>query len=315
MQLISIVLFIVLKAFACPNTVKTADLNPGERMQGKIVKVFDGDTYELLLADNTTVRVRMEGIDAPEGGMPFYQVSKRYLTDLAAGEEVEILVTDIDQYKRIVAFTYLGDGRELSHEMLRAGMAWHYRKYNQDADMADLELHALTEGLGLWSERDPVPPWIIRRVRRTAVSTKNLLVFRERVMNPDEAVLRSGDVRLKLSPDADSLLVYKDAAFIQALPLPQMGEQPFISLADYNMNGEVDILISDNIDDFYYYFFDPASNQYVHNPAWNFRIWKLNTTTMQILAYPDGSVYDGSVRLYEIEEDGGPVEVRRVEYQ
>ncbi len=315
MQLISIVLFIVLKAFACPDTVVGTQVNPGERMQGKIVKVFDGDTYELMLADNTTVRVRMEGIDAPEGGMPFYQVSKRYLTDLAAGEEVEILVTDIDQYKRIVAFTYLEDGRELSREMLRAGMAWHYKKYNQDADMTDLELHALTEGLGLWSERDPVPPWMIRRIRRTAVSTKNLLVFRERVMNPDEAVLRSGDIRLELSTDADSLLVYKDAAFIQSLSLPQMDKRPIISLADYNMNGAVDILISDNIDDYYYYFFDAADSQYLHNPAWNFRIWKLNTTTMQILVFPEGSVYEGSVRLYEIEEDGAPVEVRRVEYE
>jgi micrococcal nuclease len=44
---------------------------------GKIIGVLDGDTYDILMAGNQTIRIRMEGIDAPEKGMPFYQKSKK----------------------------------------------------------------------------------------------------------------------------------------------------------------------------------------------------------------------------------------------
>ena len=38
---------------------------------GQVVGVTDGDTLDVLLADKTTVRVRFNGIDAPERGQPF----------------------------------------------------------------------------------------------------------------------------------------------------------------------------------------------------------------------------------------------------
>ena len=87
---------------------------------GKVIKVLDGDTFELLMEGNETVKVRMEGIDAPEGGMPYYRVAKNYLSDLCAGKEVTIEIKEKDHYGRYIALTYLEDGRELSHEMVRA---------------------------------------------------------------------------------------------------------------------------------------------------------------------------------------------------
>jgi endonuclease YncB( thermonuclease family) len=51
-------------------------------VRGKVIAIIDGDTYDLLINGNTTLRVRMEGIDAPEKGMPFYRVSKEYLSGL-----------------------------------------------------------------------------------------------------------------------------------------------------------------------------------------------------------------------------------------
>jgi micrococcal nuclease len=140
---------------------------------GKVVKVFDGDTFEILLEGKTTAKVRMEGIDAPEGGMPYYRVSKRFLTELCAGEIVKIVIKEKDQYGRYVALTYLEDGRELSHEMVRAGLAWHYKQYDKRQSLADLEIEARHEKRGLWQEKDPMPPWIARKLRRQGVSTKD----------------------------------------------------------------------------------------------------------------------------------------------
>jgi len=36
------------------------------RLDGKVVKIVDGDTYDLLTQDHQLYRIRMNGIDAPE---------------------------------------------------------------------------------------------------------------------------------------------------------------------------------------------------------------------------------------------------------
>lgn len=144
-----------------------------QHLHGKVIKIFDGDTYELLTADNQRFRIRMEGIDAPEGGMPFYRVSKNYLTELCAGKMVEIKIKEKDHYGRYVAFTFLEDGRELSHEMVKAGLAWHYKQYNDDQSLADLEIEAREAKRGLWRDKNPMAPWTARKLRRQGVSTKD----------------------------------------------------------------------------------------------------------------------------------------------
>ena len=43
-----------------------------------------GDTYDLLLSDKSTNRVRMEGIYAPENGMPYSRKGMEYLRSLSS---------------------------------------------------------------------------------------------------------------------------------------------------------------------------------------------------------------------------------------
>lgn len=140
---------------------------------GQVVRVLDGDTYEILLDGNHTERIRMEGIDAPERGMPYYKASKYYLGSLCFKQNVTLEVQSKDRYGRTIAFGYLDDGRELSAEMLKAGLAWHYKKYNSDEHLAELELQARESQRGLWSEPNPMPPWNNRRYHRNGISTKD----------------------------------------------------------------------------------------------------------------------------------------------
>jgi micrococcal nuclease len=142
-------------------------------LTGKVIAVIDGDTYEALLPDNQTIKVRMEGIDAPEKGMPFYKKSKQYLADLCFGQQVMIQSAGTDQHQRVLAYTYLEDGRELSREMLKAGMAWHYKQYNSDTALANLENEARALKRGLWAEKDPMAPWTNRKLHRQGISTKD----------------------------------------------------------------------------------------------------------------------------------------------
>ena len=46
----------------------------------KVIGVGDGDTYDILV-NKTKVRLRMNAIDAPERGMPYYQVSKKHFVN------------------------------------------------------------------------------------------------------------------------------------------------------------------------------------------------------------------------------------------
>lgn len=132
---------------------------------GRVVKVIDGDTYDLLLSDGT-VRIRMEGIDAPEKGMAYYHAAKNYLGGLCQGKMIRTEYTQTDRYGRYLAKSYLPDGSELSASMLAAGMAWHYKKYNQEAYLDRLERQARKARKGLWAESNPIAPWDYRKARR-----------------------------------------------------------------------------------------------------------------------------------------------------
>lgn len=149
------------------------DIAIDKRISGKVIAIVDGDTYDLLVAGNKTIRVRMEGIDAPERGMPYYKVSKKYLGSLCFGKQVTLHVTGQDNHHRYLGFTYLVDGRELSHEMIRAGMAWHFTKYNSDKDLAKLEVEARKDRRGLWKDEHPMSPWRNRSLHRQGISTKD----------------------------------------------------------------------------------------------------------------------------------------------
>jgi endonuclease YncB( thermonuclease family) len=146
---------------------------------GRAVKILDGDTYDLLLEDNTTVRIRMDGIDAPEKGMPFSKSSKKYLGELCQGQTIKVPKSTKDRYGRIVGFSYLEDGRELSREMLKAGFAWHYKQYNSDPELAALENEARQARAGLWKDKNPMAPWENRKLHRQGISTKDMYKIEE----------------------------------------------------------------------------------------------------------------------------------------
>jgi endonuclease YncB( thermonuclease family) len=160
-------LILVLSSFTLSH-----DLRIGDNVSGKVISVIDGDTYDILISGNVTIRIRMEGIDAPEKGMPFYKVSKQYLADLCFSKTVTIHITGIDIHNRILAYTYTPDGTELSHAMIKAGLAWHYEKYNTDPVLSALEVAARKRKTGLWLDANPMAPWTNRSLHRKGISTK-----------------------------------------------------------------------------------------------------------------------------------------------
>jgi len=140
----------------------------------KVITIADGDTFTILENDKP-VRIRVDAIDAPEKGMPFAKASKKYLSALCFGKMVTVHAVTIDRYGRTVARASLPNGKDISTEMIRAGYAWHYKKYSKDVLLSNLEIQARKSRAGLWKDKEPVAPWEIRKLHRKGISTKQFI--------------------------------------------------------------------------------------------------------------------------------------------
>ena len=138
--------------------------------EGKVVGISDGDTIKVL-QDGKQVIIRLASIDCPEKGQPYGQAARKFTASLVAGKVVKVWQTDTDRYGRIVGFVF-ADGIDVNKELLKAGMAWHYKQYSRDPELAKLEFQARAKKIGLWAEPDPVPPWEWRQQKRSKGKTK-----------------------------------------------------------------------------------------------------------------------------------------------
>jgi len=132
-------------------------------LAAKVVGITDGDTITVL-HDGTPQKIRLWGIDCPESRQPFGAKAGRFTGDLAFGKIVTLLVHNIDRYGRQVAEVILPDGRNLNHELVKAGYAWWFVRYaRNDKELQQLETEARTAKRGLWAEGNPTAPWQFRR--------------------------------------------------------------------------------------------------------------------------------------------------------
>lgn len=131
----------------------------------------DGDTITILDSSKTQHKIRLAGIDAPEKAQPFGQVSKQNLSSMVFEQHVTIDWEKRDRYQRIVGKVLL-NRRDVNLEQLKAGLAWHYKKYEQEQSAEDRKSYAQVEveaqhaKVGLWVDADPTPPWNWRKQKR-----------------------------------------------------------------------------------------------------------------------------------------------------
>ena len=149
-----------LYAFSLFVVVLPATLCAAE-IQGKVIRVLDGDTIEVL-QDKKPVRIRLANIDAPEKKQDYGRWSTDMMKSLVAGKTVTVTYFQRDRYGRILGQVYAPDGMNVNQFMVRVGAAWVYEQYNTDPVLPVLQNEARQQKRGLWSDADPVPPWIWR---------------------------------------------------------------------------------------------------------------------------------------------------------
>ncbi len=122
----------------------------------------DGDSLELLDADNNIHQIRLAHVDCPERKQDFGKRSKIFTANFCFGKEVTVIPTDVDRYGRTVGVVLVGR-KELNLAIIEAGMGWHFKKYSKNEAYDKAEQKAKRKKEGLWSQRNPIAPWDYRK--------------------------------------------------------------------------------------------------------------------------------------------------------
>lgn len=149
--------------FSCTNLEATQEKNAY-----KVIGVKDGDTIVLLM-DTTEQVVRFSHVDCPEKKQPFGTKAKQFVSDKCFGTYVTLIVDEknkYDRYKRLIAEVVLENGENLNKELVKNGLAWHFKKYSESEEYAELENQARANQIGIWSEPSPIAPWDWRKPKK-----------------------------------------------------------------------------------------------------------------------------------------------------
>ena len=151
-------------------------------IKAKVVAVSDGDTLKIRLADGTIERLRLIGVDTPESSenekamLDAERTSMDIDTIISLGKasfentkallknnetvSIEFDVQQRDQYKRLLGYVYLSNGKMLNSEILSSGYG-RTLTHAPDVKYADV-FHKLVKDAkaakrGLWKEVELLP--------------------------------------------------------------------------------------------------------------------------------------------------------------
>ncbi len=138
-------------------------------LQGKVVRVIDGDTVSLQVSWRQRVTVRLASIDAPElgrdglPGQPFAQKARQALQSMVEGRNVTAHCYEVDHYERYICDLKRESGEIVNRELVRAGLAWANREkrdmFLRDHTLLELEEAARKARSGLWVDNRSIAPW------------------------------------------------------------------------------------------------------------------------------------------------------------
>jgi micrococcal nuclease len=145
---------------------------PAHALQGTVVRVADGDTLWLRPAPSAPsaqsapsakpVKVRLQGIDAPEICQPWGREARRALQRLVLNKPVQVDTRARDRYGRTIGIVTQGQA-DVGAALVAAGHAWSDSYRDDPGPYATQEREARAQRRGLFSQADPEPPNDFRR--------------------------------------------------------------------------------------------------------------------------------------------------------
>ena len=132
---------------------------------GKIIKVYDGETFWVQLENGDIDSVKLWGIDAPELKQQYGVACKEHLVKQIHREvQLEYKSRDRNNYMQAIVTYTLKSGEEvnLNKALVEQGYAWK-NKYTNDNNLEKLQKKAEKNSAGLWRKSNPTPPWEWRK--------------------------------------------------------------------------------------------------------------------------------------------------------
>lgn len=148
----------------------TPKLAPGQSTlkggEAWMQRVLDGDTLQVQ-TNKGLLKIRLEGIDAPESSQAYGFEATRQLRQLTTGRILTVQGAKKDRYGRTLATVWVGT-KNINKTLLESGLAWHYKKYSKSSELARAENKAKSNRQGLWRQAKRVAPWDYRNGVRVA---------------------------------------------------------------------------------------------------------------------------------------------------
>jgi micrococcal nuclease len=147
-----------------------------QTLEGKVIKISDGDTITILTDEKRQVKVRLYGVDCPESKQAYGTRARQSTSGHVFGKRVRVEVADTDRYGRTVGIVIDPDGAVLNRELLAEGMAWLYTAYCKAPVCGEWkreEEAARQKKGGLWADASPTPPWEYRKAGRSGGRVKS----------------------------------------------------------------------------------------------------------------------------------------------
>ncbi len=136
----------------------------------RCVAVVDGDTI-VVSRGAERVEVDLEGIDCPELGQAFGEEARRFTANQACRQIVKISGISTNHGRlqgRVTVF-----GKDLSLGLVEEGLAWHDHRENRDPALAKAEREARQAKKHLWSDDNPIAPWVWRLGHRQPAHSRD----------------------------------------------------------------------------------------------------------------------------------------------
>ena len=138
--------------------------------QGIVTQVTDGDTLRIRPVGSNgrsdSLRIRIDGIDAPESCQLYGAQSTVALKKLIVSKQVTVLSKRFDDYGRGVAKITLNN-MDVGGWMVQNGHAWSYHHRFSAGPYRAEEEAAVRSKLGLFADASAVEPKIFRRGHRS----------------------------------------------------------------------------------------------------------------------------------------------------
>lgn len=141
----------------------TANAVAAVAWSGKVAHVTDGDTLWVKPArGGKPVKIRIDGIDAPEICQPGGQASRAALAGRLAGRQIDVSPRRKDDYGRTVA-ALSQDGDDIGGWMVGRGQAWAYRFGRDGGRYAAQQGRARAAARGLFADPGALEPRLFRK--------------------------------------------------------------------------------------------------------------------------------------------------------